>query len=106
MTANPLAEIRRVEREVAQSIAAARAESAAAVAEARRAAEQLVHDARDRGRAAAERRYQEGLQRARDEAEAILADADARIAGLRRQAGGALPGAVDAVMAMVVTGEG
>ncbi len=106
MTANPLAEIRRVERMVSQEIAAASTESTAAVAEAKRAAAQLVRDARDRGRAAAERRYQDGLQRARDEAEAILADADGRVAALRRQAETALPGAVDEVMRRVVPGEG
>ncbi len=106
MTTNPLAEVRRVERSVSQAIAAARAESNAAVAEATRAAERLIRDARSRGEGAAERRYQEGLALARAEAEAVLADADGRIAALRRQADAALPRAVDAVMAVVVPGEG
>ncbi len=106
MTANPLDEIRQVERSVAAAIAAATEESEAAVADAKRAAEQLVRVAGQQGRATADRRYAEGLARARDEAEAILADADGRVAALRRQAEAALPGAVDAVIAMVLPGGG
>ncbi len=102
MSENPLDEIRRVERGVAAAIDAARAESEAAEQEARRRTEQLVRDARTRGRALAERRYQEGLARARDDAQRILADADERVAALRRQAEPHLPAAVDLVMEMVL----
>jgi vacuolar-type H+-ATPase subunit H len=102
MTTGPLEEIRQLERSVALAIADATAESASALDEARRDGEELVTEARSRGLATAEQRYQDGLARARDEAEKILSDGDGRVAALRRQADAHLSAAVDLVMAMVL----
>ena len=59
MTVNPLDEILRTERSVAAAIRAAEGEAAAARTEARRRAEQLVDEARARGKAVADRQYEE-----------------------------------------------
>ncbi|MDH3731316.1 MAG: hypothetical protein OES13_09375 [Acidimicrobiia bacterium] len=102
MNTDPLSEIRRVERSVSMAVADARSEAATAIAEAKRRAEQLIAEASARGQTAAEQRYQDGLARARDEAEKILGDGDGRVAALRRQAETHLPAAVDLVMTMVL----
>lgn len=102
MTANPLDEIRRLERSVSMAIEEAQRGAIDAVNEAGRRAEQVVGDARVRGHAAAERRYQEGLARARDDAERILGDADGRVTALRRRADAHMTAAVDRVMALVL----
>jgi vacuolar-type H+-ATPase subunit H len=106
MTDDPLEEIRRVERAVAAAIAEATATAAAAITAARRRAEQSVGEARARGLATAERRYQEGLTRARSEGETIMGDADGRITALRRGAEAHLGAAVDLVMEMVLREDG
>lgn len=102
MTVDPLDEILRTERSVAAAIEAATEEAAAARTEARRRADQLVKDAGGRGKAIADRRYQEGLARARDEGDRIRATADERVARLRRQADAQLASAVDLVMRTVL----
>ncbi len=102
MTVNPLDEILRTERSVAAAIAAAEEDTGSARAEARRRAEQLVEGARARGKATADRQYEEGLARARDEGEHIRATADERVARLRRQAETHLVAAVDLVMGAVL----
>jgi len=105
VTQDPLSEIRRVERSVSLATAEATSEAATAVDEARRSADQLVADAGARGLATAAQRYKEGLERARAEADKILADGDEKVAALRRQAEAQLSDAVDVVMAMVLPGE-
>ena len=102
MTVNPLDEILRTERSVAAAIAAAKEEAVAARAEARRRSEQLVEDARARGKAIADRQYEEGLARSRDEGDRIRGSADERVARLRHQAETHLVAAVDLVMRAVL----
>ena len=102
MTLDPLDEILRAERSVTAAIKTATEEAAAARTEARRRAEQLVKDAGARGKAIADRRYQEGLARARDEGDRIRATADERVARLRRQADVQMAAAVDLVMCTVL----
>jgi vacuolar-type H+-ATPase subunit H len=102
VTANPLDEILSTERSVAAAIKATAEEATAARTEARRRAEQLVKDARARGKAIADRRYEEGLARARDEGDSIRAIADERVAKLRRQAEPQLSLAVDLVVSTVL----
>lgn len=102
MTVNPLDEILNTERSVAATIKATTEEAAAARTEARRRAEQLVKDARARGKEIADRRYEEGLARSRDEGDSIRATADERVAKLRRQAEVQLSSAVDLVVRTVL----
>lgn len=102
MAVDPLDEILSAERSVAAAIKTATEEAAAARTAARRRAEQLVKDAEGRGKAIADRRYQEGLTRARDEGDRIRATADERVARLRRQADAQLAAAVDLVMRSVL----
>ncbi len=103
MTSNPLRAIHETEREVQAAIAAASEEATAAIAEAHRQARQLIDEARARGRAAAERRYEEGIGLARDAGDRIRSAADERVAALRRQAEPHLTEAVDLVMAEVLS---
>ena len=102
MTGNPLDKILNTERSVAAAIKTTTDEARAARTEARRRAEQLVKEARARGKAIADRRYEEGLARARDEGDSIRALADERVAKLRRQAETQLSGAVDLVVSAVL----
>ncbi len=102
MSDNPLLEIHQTERSVAATIAAATEEAAAALTEARRKADALVGEARARGTATAERRYEEGLARARDEGDRIRGGADERAANLHRQAETHISAAVDLVMDTVL----
>jgi len=102
MTVDPLEEILSAERSVAVAIKTATEEAAAARTAARRRAEQLVKDAAARGRAIADRRYEEGLARARDEGDRIRATADERVARLRRQAEAKLAAAVELVVCTVL----
>lgn len=106
MTSGPLDEILETERALTAAIEAASEAAAAAIADARRQADQLVEDARARGRAIAERRYAEGLARARDEGDRIRATADERAAGLRSRAEPHMPAAVDLVMDVVLAASG
>jgi vacuolar-type H+-ATPase subunit H len=102
MTVDPLEEILSTERSVADAIKTATEEVAVARTAARRRAEQLVEDAAARGKAIADRRYEEGLARARDEGDRIRATADERVARLRRQADAELAAAVELVMRTVL----
>ena len=102
MTANPLEEILRAERSVAEAISEAKEEATAALVQARRRADQLVADARSRGQANAERRYEEGIARARNEGELIHATADDKIAALRRRTESHLSAAVSLVLKTVL----
>ena len=103
MTANPLAEILAAERAVTEAIAEATEHAEAELNETRRQARQLTDEARNRGRSAAERRYEEGIARARDAGDRIRSGADERVAALRRSAEPYLPAAVDLVMDTVLS---
>ena len=103
MTPDPLLDILETERAVQAAIAAASEQATSALAETRREAERLVEEARDRGRATAEIRYEEGIARARDAGDRIRNGADEQVAALRRQAEPFLSEAVDLVMHTVLT---
>ncbi len=102
MTTSPLDEILRTERSIRDQISKVTEEAATEVAAARRQGKQLVEEARARGRETAERRYELGLAKARDEGDRIRAGVDDRVAALRRQAQPHLSMAVDLVMDTVV----
>lgn len=102
MSSGPLDEILRTEQSVTAAISAAREEASTTLADNGRLAEQMVEDARSRGQAIAEKRYQEGLARARDEGDLIRSTADELVSGLRRRTDPHMSSAVDLVIDTVL----
>ncbi len=100
-TPNPLDEIRRVEQSGVRAVEEARAGADAAGRDARARAGELVRRAADRGSAAAQHRYEEGMRLARDEAARLLEGVDDRVAELRALTAPQLDTAVEAVVAFI-----
>lgn len=93
-TARALDAIRVAELEAARRVEQARAEARESLAAARRDSAQAVADARMRGRNEARRRFDAAVRDAEQEAEAILAGCDARVESLGRAAAPHLASAV------------
>lgn len=101
MSDETLQDIRNAELDAARRLEAARTAAEAAVTDARRRAQRLVEQAREEGRAEADRRYRQTVDAARGQAGSI--DAEDRIAKLTARVEPKIPALVDAIVELVLS---
>ncbi len=101
-SSSPLASIRDKERRLAQEIQAAQEKAAAKVAEARARADSIRQQAEREGMQEAESLYQQGLERAREQAQVISRDGEAQAEKLRQAGLGRVGKAVDHILQFVL----
>ncbi len=101
-SSSPLAAIRDKERALAQEIQTAQEKAAARVAEARTRADSIRQQAEREGMQEAETLYQQGLERARAQAQVVSQDGEAQADKLRQAGLARIGKAVDHILQFVL----